>query len=171
MTAEIILISAAGVLFAYPALQAFILRSTEGTRLALAEQGRLLLTDPKISEEHKVFISSMLDDVFSWQFAAKAAIVFPRVVFTSRRESHLSAEDRAFLTRDDVREFMNLHFRSAMAASPFWTFIFFISAILTLVFVLATIGMSAISLLWGDTVKHVSPTVGGRDDHHTSAPA
>ncbi len=162
MTVELLLVCAAFVLLAYPVLQWLVLRSTEGTRLALAEQGRRLLADPSISEEHKEFISSMLDDVFSWQFAAKASFVFPRIVLSSRREVHLTPEDKAFLAREEVGALMNLHFRAAMAASPFWTLVFMFSATLTFLFVLAFIGMSAISLLWGDTVKHVSPTVGNR---------
>lgn len=158
MTGEHFLIMVGAIVVSYPLAHAWLLRATESTRLKFANAGRELLVDPIILEEHKELVSDMLDDVFSWQFMARATVYFPVAVF-SRGDRDLSSEDKAFLKLDKVESFFNLHMRCAMAASPIWTMLFLIVAALTVAVVIAFVGFAMIYWLWADTVKHVSPNV------------
>lgn len=159
MSVETFLILAAVVGIGYPILQAVILRATESVRMELADCGKVLLVAPDISEPHKQFISDMLDDVFSWKFMALATITLPRIAFMPKYRTELDSSDRAFMNRDDVRRFVDLHMKAVMAASPFWTVLFVAVFVLTIVAVILTVSISLLGDLWVDTVKHVSPNV------------
>lgn len=167
MDISVILIVFVTLVFAYPVLKMVLLQRTEPLRLEFADLGRKLLTDPAISEDHKIFISDMLDDVFSWQFMAKASYLFPVAIFMRGREAHLTGEDKKFFDRQDVERFFTLHMRAVMAASPFWAFVFLLVVTATAFIIIVWLGSSALSYLWFDTVKHVSPTVhqNGQNTH------
>ncbi|MDF2369364.1 MAG: hypothetical protein P1V21_01095 [Rhizobiaceae bacterium] len=150
----------AGVVLAYPVLCSVVLRMAEDTRLELADTGRALLQSPKVTEEQKYLITDMLADVFDWKFMAMASIALPMSILTSSYTRDFSEKEKQFLYRDDVKKFYRLHFRSVMAASPFFTVIFFIVAAILFLFVIAFIGWSMINLLWADTVKHATPSAG-----------
>lgn len=159
MTAETFLIMAACVGIGYPMLHALVMRATENVRLELADVGRDLLVAPDVSEKHKQFISDMLNDVFSWKFMAMATFAVPVLVLSPKRRTELSSDDRSFIARDDMRHFIDLHMKSVMAASPFWTVMFVIVFAVTVALTICWVGVSFLSDLWVDTIKHVSPNV------------
>ncbi|ADV12919.1 hypothetical protein [Mesorhizobium ciceri] len=146
--------------FCYPLISSLILKMTERTRDEFADLVRKLLVDPSVSEDRKVFISSMVDDVFDWRFMAMASVVFPLVVLTHRVERDLTGEDRAFFEREDAKRLIVLHMKSVMAASPIFTIVFLITSTLALLLKVFSLGMSIRILAWADTVKNVSPAAG-----------
>ena len=146
--------------FLYPALQAALMRLSRGSRDTLADIGRKLLQDPSVSEEHKVFVSDIVDDVFDWRFMAFATVTFPKLAFSGNVRNEITPNDRAFFSRDDVSEMMDAHMKAVMAVSPIFTLSFLIVAMVTVVLLIAFVGFSVLALIWGDTVKHVSPNVG-----------
>jgi len=160
-TLTIVMIAA---VFCYPVVSAVILKLTERTRDELADVVRGMLVDPTISEEHKVLISSMVDDVFDWRFMAFASVVFPFVAISRRAETEITPVDRAFFKREDSSRLVRLHMRSVMAASPIFTLVFLLtSGAALLIRFLLSFGMVMVSLVWADTIKNVSPSAG---PHH-----
>jgi len=154
------LIIIALIVLSYPVVASLALRAAGPTRMAFADGVRLLLQDPSVSEDHKVFLSSMADDLFDWKFMAWASIIFPFVAVSRKDKTELSETDRDFFCRRDVQNIMDLHMRSVMAASPAFTVLFIIVGIITMLCVIAFVGLSIISMIWADTVKQVSPNVG-----------
>lgn len=149
-----------GAFLCYPFLAGFILRKSRSYRMGFAESATNLLQSPEISENHKVLISYMSDDVFDWRFMARAIIVFPKLVFTRQVETDFTDDDKKFFNREDVQELVEYHKKCVMAASPFFTALFFIVAIITITFIVFFFSISLISTVWNDTVKQVSPIVG-----------
>lgn len=148
------------LVLSYPIVAAITLRLAGATRLEFADNIRILLQDPDISEDHKVFISSMADDLFDWQFMAWATLAFPKAAFSRKGNSSLTKSDKSFFCRSDVQRLMDLHLKSVMAASPAFTVIFVVVAVITIVCIIVFFGLSLISVIWADTVKKVSPNVG-----------
>lgn len=149
-----------GAFLSYPFLAGYILRKSRVYRMGFADSATKLLQSPEISENHKVLISYMSDDVFDWRFMARAIFVFPKLVFTRKVETDLSEEDKIFFNREDVQELIDYHKKCVMAASPFFTALFFIVAVITITFIVFFLSISLITSVWNDTVKQVSPTVG-----------
>ncbi|PSJ55744.1 hypothetical protein [Pseudaminobacter soli (ex Li et al. 2025)] len=149
--------------FCYPVVSAIILKLTQRTRDEFADLVRSVLADPTVAEDQKVFVSSLVDDVFDWRFMLIAAVVFPFVVLTDRVRKDMTEEDRRFFAREDARRLIGLHMKAVMAASPIFTLLFAITSGLALLIRVFSVGMSMVVLTWVDTAKSVSPTVG----HHT----
>lgn len=152
-------VAIACLIFVYPLISMVSLRLTSGSRLAFADQAKVMLAHPNVSEKHKEFITSMTDDVFDWRFMAFATLAFPFIAFSGRVESDLSEDDRRFFAMKETAELMNLHMKSVMGASPFFTATFVLVATLTFAIVIAFVGFSVVSMMWADTVKNISPSV------------
>lgn len=164
---DIKIIIALCLVLLYPVVTALCLRLARSARDEFAELTRKMLQDPTISEEHKTIISSMSDDVFDWRFMAFATIAFPLVAISGDYKRSISQEDREFMARDDASRLSTLHMRCVMAAAPFLTVVFLISATLSSVFLLLFSGASAVGSVWADTVKQVSPKATGPDNNHS----
>lgn len=158
--AQLILIILASAFIGYEVLRAVVLRATEEVRRELAHSGKRLLARPDLTEDQKILVTNMLDDVFDWRFMAFATIAFPIAVFRQRKSKPSSKEFHDFLRKDDVEEFMSLHFKSVMAASPFFSATFVVVATVTIGLLLLFVGITALTMAWGDAVNKVSPMVG-----------
>lgn len=157
MQTEIIILASIGVAFiAYEALRALILRRTSNVRLRLAKSGKRLLSSPDLNENQKILISNMLDDAFDWRFMAMATFTFPIVLFGYRKYTP-DKEFHDFIRRDDVEEFVGLHFKAVVAVSPFFSFTFALVASLTVFLLLAFVGIAALTNAWTDSIVKISP--------------
>ncbi|MAC89641.1 hypothetical protein [Maricaulis sp.] len=111
-----------GIVALYPIFAFLLVRSIRPHRQRLADLGRALLQSPDLSEQHKRFITVMLDDAFSWKVMWWVAFgFFGRLVSLARMDHDTTkrmAETRAFVEHPQVREFVTLHTLSVAVANP-----------------------------------------------------
>jgi hypothetical protein len=160
---EYLLIATLVVAFGYPALLRLQLERARPIRDRLVDLGKEMLGSPRYSEDQKYIISMMLEDALNWRIMAHAVLAMPGIIARSVFAGPRDQEAMALVRDEKFSEFVDLHLRSAMAASPILALLFRVEVALAAF----SLGLLLMPYLVLEVVmKATSRTVGSRRLNH-----
>lgn len=121
---EFLLIATLVVTFGYPVLLRLQLERARPVRDRLVALGKEMLGSPRYSEDQKYIISMMLEDALDWRIMANAVLTMPGLIVRSFFGGPRDQEVVTLARDEKFSEFVQLHLRSVMAASPILALVF-----------------------------------------------